>query len=160
MTHFAADPPPQLIAFLDRHRIDAEFVAPGVAIPTVERAAAAIGVPEEHILKTLLFSSDGEFVIAIANGTKRVNRRLLSEASGLLRPRAASPDVVQKVTGYPAGGVAPVGLPQGLAVIVESAVALLPLAYGGGGREHLLLKIAPADVIRSNRALVARIVED
>jgi Cys-tRNA(Pro)/Cys-tRNA(Cys) deacylase len=152
--------PPHLIAFLRRHGVDAEFVAPGVPMPTVVSAAAALGVPEEQILKTLLFAADDQFVVAIANGVRRIDRSLLAEASGLTRPRAASPDAVANITGYPAGGVAPLGLPERLPVIVDVGVARIPTAYGGGGREDLLLRLATADVIRLNNALVRRIVDD
>ena len=152
--------PPHLVAFLRRHGVDAEFVAPGVPMPTVATAAAAIGVPEEQILKTLLFAADDRFVVAIANGSGRVNRALLARATGLVKPRAANPDIVAQVTGYPAGGVSPLGLPDELPVIVDVGVARVPTAYGGGGREDLLLRLATADVIRLNNALVRRIVEE
>jgi prolyl-tRNA editing enzyme YbaK/EbsC (Cys-tRNA(Pro) deacylase) len=161
MSDLANDAPPQLVAFLRQHRIDAEFIAPGVPMPTVSSAAAAIGVPQEQILKTLLFQDvDGRHVVAIANGARRVERQLLEKASGLTRPRAASPDAVAVVTGYPAGGVSPLGLPAGTLVVVDVGVAALPIAYGGGGHEHLLLRVRPADIIRLNAAVVARIVAD
>jgi Cys-tRNA(Pro) deacylase len=155
------DIPQQLRDFLRQHEIDVEFLAPGVPMPTVASAAAAIGVPEEQILKTLVFADDsGSQVVAIANGTRRVNRQLLARASGLTKPRAASPEAVLAATGYPAGGVAPLGLPQGTAVIVDVGVAALSFAYGGGGREDLLIRIRPADIVRLNDARVAQIVED
>ena len=67
--------PPHLRAFLKDHEIDAVFFAPGVPMPTVKLAAQAIGVPEDHILKTLVFVDEtGEFVVAIANGTRRIDR--------------------------------------------------------------------------------------
>jgi prolyl-tRNA editing enzyme YbaK/EbsC (Cys-tRNA(Pro) deacylase) len=152
--------PLHLLTFLRRHGVDAEFVAPGVPMPPVAAAAAAIGVPEAEILKTLLFASEGQHVIAIANGSGRVSRSLLAEASGLAKPRAASPEVVADITGYPAGGVSPLGLPEGLPVIVDIGVARIPVAYGGGGREELLLRLATADVIRLNNARVRPIVEE
>jgi prolyl-tRNA editing enzyme YbaK/EbsC (Cys-tRNA(Pro) deacylase) len=160
MTHPGDLAPPQLLAFLRRQEVDAEFLAPGVPMPTVIAAAAAIGVPEEQILKTILFSGDdGDYVVAIASGTRRVSRALLAAATGLSRPRASSPDLVLEVTGYPAGGVAPIGLPAGLPVIVDVGVAALPVAFGGGGLENLLLRVSPADVVRLNHAQIARIVD-
>jgi Cys-tRNA(Pro) deacylase len=154
-----ADAPTHLLAFLRQHQVDAEFVAPGVPMPTVVSAAAAIGVPEEQILKTLVFrDDDGQHVVAVANGTRRVDRQLLARASGLTRPRAASPDDVFALTGYAAGGVSPLGLPTGTTVIVDRDVADLPIAYGGGGQEHLLLRLRPDDIIRLNGAIVAEIV--
>jgi len=152
--------PPHLVTYLEAHLDEYELLAPGVPMPTVPLAAAAIGVPEEQILKTLVFvGDDGSPVVAIASGTRRVNRALLADACGISRPRAAGPDDVARFTGFPAGGVAPLGLPADLPVVVDIAVAALPYAYGGGGREHLLLRLRPADIIRLNEATIAAIVD-
>jgi hypothetical protein len=43
-------------------------------------------------------------------------------------------------------------------VIVDWGVTVLPIAYGGGGQEHLLLRLRPADIVRLNGAIVAEIV--
>jgi prolyl-tRNA editing enzyme YbaK/EbsC (Cys-tRNA(Pro) deacylase) len=153
--------PPGLRMFLEEHGIDADFVAPGVPMPTVLAAAAALGVSPDLILKTLLFAGeDGSYVIAIANGTRRVDPQLLSAVSGIERLRPAKTDVVLDVTGFPAGGVAPLGLPAGLPVVVDVKVVALPFAYGGGGLEDLLLRLRPAEIVRLNSAQTARIVDD
>ena len=47
--------PAQLLAFLEKHSVDFEVLAPGVPMPTVLAAAAALGVSPELVLKTLLF---------------------------------------------------------------------------------------------------------
>ena len=160
MTHFPDGVPQQLLEFLSKHGIEFEFVAPGVPMPTVPLAAQAIGVAEDRILKTLVFVSDaGGFVVAIANGTRRVDRSRLAVAAALRKPRPANPADVLAVTGYPAGGVAPLGLPATVPVIMDAATAELSFVYGGGGREHLLLRVHVSDVIRCNNALVADITE-
>ena len=152
--------PPHLSAFLKKHRIEAKFVAPGVSMPSVQLAAQAIGVPEEQILKTLLFADDDErFVVVIANGTRRIDRGKLAQAAAMRKPRAAKPADVLAVTGFPAGGVAPLGLPTSIPVIVDAETAALSVAYGGGGHENLLLCVQISDVIRCNNALVAQIAE-
>lgn len=160
MTDRLEDAPPHLLRFLEQHGVAAEFLAPGAPVPTVASAAAAIGVPEEQILKTLLFvDDDGAHVVAIVNGARRVAREQLAAASGLRRLRTADPATVLDVTGFPAGGVSPLGLPANLPVIVDSTVSALSEAYGGGGQTHLLLRLAPSDIIRLNNALVAAIGE-
>lgn len=152
--------PGHLLLFLRTHEIDLDFLAPGVPVPTVPTAAAAIGVPEEQILKTLLFAGeDGAFVVAIANGARRIDRKRLAEAASVRKPRPARPGDVMAVTGYPAGGVAPLALPASIPVIVDAATAALSVAYGGAGQEHLLLRVRVSDVIRCNNALVAEITE-
>ena len=161
MTVTPAQAPAHLLAFLIEYEIDAEFMSPGRPMPTVLAAAAAIGVPEDQILKTVLFAAeDGAYVVAIANGTRRINPERLARAANLTDPRAASPGAVYAVTGYPAGGVAPLALPPGLPVIVDARVAALTLAFVGGGTEDLLLRLNPTDLIRHNSATVAQIVDE
>ena len=152
--------PEHLLEFLRNHGLESNFLAPGVPMSTVPLAAQAIGVPENQILKTLLFVGDSDdFVVAIANGTRRVDRDLLALAAKMRKPRPANPADVMAVTGYPAGGVAPLGLPAAIPVIVDAATAELGFGYGGGGQESLLLRIQISDVIRCNNALVADITE-
>jgi Cys-tRNA(Pro) deacylase len=154
-----ATAPPHLVAYLAEHGVDCEIVAPGVPMPTVPAAAAAIGVEVSQILKTLLFDDrNGGFVVAIACGTGRVDRARLAAVSGAAKLRVADAPDVLRVTGYPAGGVAPLALPPHLPVIVDAAVMEQPVAWGGAGREELLLRVAPADIVRLNNATVADIV--
>ena len=92
-------------------------------------------------------------------------------ARGVNRPRSAGCGgdcgsrarrirlIVLAVTGYPAGGVSPLGLPASVPVIVDAATAELRFAYGGGGQDLLLLRVHVSDVIRCNNALVADITE-
>ena len=161
MTHFPDGVPEHLLEFLSKHGLDIDFVAPGVPMPTVPLAAQRPSAClEDHILKTLLFvDDDGAYVVAIANGTRRIDRNRLAETAALRKPRPANPADVMAVTGYPAGGVAPLGLPAAVPVIVDAATAELSFAYGGGGQEHLLLRVQVSDVIRCNNALVADITE-
>lgn len=151
--------PLHLLQFLEQHALDYEIVAPGVPMPTVPAAAEAIGVGVEQILKTLLFHDrNGGFLVAIACGTGRVDRARLAAVAGCEKLRVADSADVLRITGYPAGGVAPLALPQHLPVIVDSAVMELPVAWGGAGREELLLRVVPAEIVRLNNATVAEIV--
>ena len=148
--------PARLAAYLEKAGVDHAFVAPNVPVPTVPAAAEAIGVAESAILKTLLFeAADGSCVAAIASGPAKVDRRKLAAVVELAKLRFASPETVLRVTGFPAGGVAPVGHATAIPVVVDAAVLDLPEAWGGGGDESLLLRIAPADIIRLTNATIA-----
>ena len=154
-----AGAPQHLRDFLAEHAVEHEIVAPGVPMPTVTAAAAAIGVSESQILKTLLFADGaGGHVVAIANGVSKVDRTRLAALAGAPKLQVAAAADVLRVTGYPAGGVSPLGLPPGIPVIVDRAVLALPVAFGGAGREELLLRVAPADVVRLNAATVGDII--
>ena len=154
-----SDPvPAHLVAYIDEHGIDAEILVPGVPMPTVPLAAAAIGVSESAILKSLVFAApDGQLVLAIAAGPARIDRHRLAEVVALPKLKLADPSVVQEATGFPAGGVAPIGHRTPHTVILDEGAASLDVAYGGAGTEHSLLRIAPAEIVRLTGATVARI---
>jgi Cys-tRNA(Pro) deacylase len=136
--------------------IDAEIVLPDAATPTVQAAAAALGVDESQILKSLLFvDGDGRVFLAIASGTARVNRERLAEIVGAERVRLAPPQLVLEHTGYPAGGVAPVAHATPIPVVIDRGVLDLAVAFAGGGTEAALLRISPQEIVRLTGAVIA-----
>jgi len=152
--------PAHLLAYIAENSVDAEVLVPGVPMPTVLLAAAAIGVSEAAILKSLVFAApDGQLVLAIAAGPARIDRRRLAEAVALPKLKLADPSVVQEATGFPAGGVAPIGHRTPLTVVLDEGAATLGIAYGGAGTEHGLMRIAPAEIVRMTGAMVAQITE-
>ena len=159
--HERSDLTSPLAGYVRAQGIDAEIVAPGVPMPTVSRAAEAIGVSEEKIIKSLLFQdrATGRLVLAIASGTGRIDRNRLAAATGLMRPSLADPATVQAATGYPVGGVPPIGHAAPLSVVLDRRAAALDIVYGGGGSENLLLRVRPADVLRLTGGLIADIIE-
>jgi Cys-tRNA(Pro)/Cys-tRNA(Cys) deacylase len=152
-------PPLDLADFIRAQGIEAEIVAPGVEMPTVEAAAAVLGVQPERIFKSILFqASDGACAMAIACGKARVDARKLAVLTGLTRLRLASPEVALAVTGYPAGGTPPIGHRARFPVVVDTRVAAQPWGWAGGGRKELMVRIASADIVRLNGAQVAEVV--
>ena len=148
-----------LAEFIRAQGIDAEIVSPGVEMPTVEAAAAALGVPPERVFKSILFQAkDGRCAMAIASGNARVDARALESLTGLTRLRLASPEVALRVTGYPAGRTPPVGHRERFPVVVDAAVTAQPWGWAGGGRKELMVSIASADIVRLTGAQVAAIV--
>jgi prolyl-tRNA editing enzyme YbaK/EbsC (Cys-tRNA(Pro) deacylase) len=146
--------------FLRGEALDAEIVAPGVPMPTVEAAARAMGCEPDRIFKSILFQSraDGGCVLVVACGMARVDARRVEAVTGSSRLRLASADVVQEVTGYPAGGTPPVGHRTRIPAIVDRRVAAQDWGYAGGGRSELLVRIASADIIRLTGARVEDVV--
>lgn len=149
-----------LKTYVKRVGIEAEFFEPGVAMPTVEASAEALGVSPDEILKSLLFQAkNGEFVLVVAAGNARVSTKKLSEITGLKGIRLAKPEVVFEVTGYPAGGTPPIGHKRRLKVIVDRRAAQLPYAYGGGGLAEVMVKLRLEDIIRLTGAEIHDVVD-
>jgi prolyl-tRNA editing enzyme YbaK/EbsC (Cys-tRNA(Pro) deacylase) len=145
--------------YLLKHQLQAEIVAPGAHMPTVDAAASAMGVPPEQIFKSILFQSPaGRCVLVVASGNARVDVRCVEGLTGIVNLKLAKPEVVFAKTGYPAGGTPPVGHRERIPVIVDTRVAAQPWGYAGGGRIELLVKIQTADIIRLGQATVADVV--
>jgi prolyl-tRNA editing enzyme YbaK/EbsC (Cys-tRNA(Pro) deacylase) len=110
-------------------------------------------------LKSLLFQDrSGKCVLAIASGTGRIDAAKLAAHADLDRPRLADAATVLMVTGYPAGGVAPIAHASAVRVVMDDQAAALDMAYGGGGAEELLLRIRPADILLLTGGVTADIV--
>ena len=152
--------PEHLDRYLRKCGVEAEIVVPGVPTPTVPAAAAALRVPESQIVKSLLFQGrDGNAVLVVARGDRRIDRHKLAGVSGLRQPKLAAPDVVERVTGYRVGGTPPVGHREQVRVVVDAAVMEEPVVYGGGGRDDTMLRISSADIVRLTGAVVADVTE-
>lgn len=147
----------ELEAFLRERAGRARLVRLGADTSTVEAAAAALGVSPARIIKSLVFIAGDEPILVIAGGPDRVDRRRLAELLGLPagKVRLASPDEVLAATGYPVGGVPPVGHARPIKVYVDRRVAGAPgTVFGGGGADGVLLEIEPAELIRLTGAQV------
>jgi Cys-tRNA(Pro) deacylase len=150
-----------LANFIRGQGLDAEIVSPGVPMPTVDAAAAALGVAPERIFKSILFAAaDGRCVMAIACGKTRVDTTRLAALTGMDGLRLASPEVALRVTGYPAGGTPPVGHRERFPVVVDARVAAQEWGWAGGGREELMVRIRSADIVRLTGARVGDVVAD
>ncbi len=138
-----------LQAYIAAHGILAEIVYPPFPTPTVPAAAEAMGVPTDAIIKSVLFVvGRTEPLLVIACGEQLIDKKAIAGRLGVGKKqvRTATPAEVLVWTGYPAGGVPPFGHPEPLPTWVDPAVLAQELVYGGGGDEHALLRLRPADL--------------
>jgi Cys-tRNA(Pro) deacylase len=141
--------------YLEHHGIQAILVEPKIPTPTVLDAARALGVEPSDIIKSVAFESkDGTVVLVVAPGDRRIDTNKVAQLVNLEKLKMASSARVLEVTGYPAGGVPPVGHPEGLRIILDTTLLEREALIGGGGSERLLLRITPAEVIRATSATV------
>ncbi len=150
-----------LANFIMEYDLQAEIVAPGAHMPTVDAAAAAMKVASEQIFKSILFQAkDGQCVMVIACGNGRVDLKRVEAITGHQGLKLAKPNVVYAKTGYPAGGTPPVGHREKFPVIVDTRVATQEWGYAGGGRPEILVRIKSTDIIRLNSAAVHDVISD
>ncbi len=81
---------------------------------TAEDAARAIGVEVGQIVKSLVFTLDGQLVMALVSGRNRLDEARLAAALGGSVVGRADAEGVRAATGFAIGGLPPVGHPTPL----------------------------------------------
>jgi len=137
--------------------LDIELKTLDNSTATVGQAAAALGVQEGQIAKSIVFVMDGEPVVVVASGRHRIDTTKVCDALDTAEGRMASGDEVRAATGFPIGGVPPIG--HGLPVVFDSALLDYEVIYAAGGDGNTLFEVAPRQLAGSVHALVAPVGE-
>jgi prolyl-tRNA editing enzyme YbaK/EbsC (Cys-tRNA(Pro) deacylase) len=124
---------------------------------TVAEAAGAVGCTPGQIAKTLVFVADGDPVLVVASGAHRVDVDVLCDIFDVAEVRQASPDEVRVATGYPIGGVSPLGCT--LPIVFDEDLLEYELIYVAGGDGNTLFAVQPQKLADSVHARVARVAE-
>ena len=128
--------------------------------PTAEDAADAVGCDLAQIVKSLLFSCDDGWSLVLVPGDRRADRVKVAAASGCTRVKTAGPEDVLRVTGFPAGAVAPVPLQGVNTVLLERTLLSHELVWVGAGSNRHMAALTPTDLVRITRARTVDVVSE
>jgi prolyl-tRNA editing enzyme YbaK/EbsC (Cys-tRNA(Pro) deacylase) len=120
---------------------------------TVTEAADAVSCQSAQIAKTLVFIADGDPILAVVSGAHRLDEDLLCEAIDCADARQATADEVRVATGFPVGGVSPIG--SGLPVVFDETLLEHETIYAAGGDGNTLFGVAPQKLVDCLGATVA-----
>ena len=120
-------------------------------------ASEALGVPPEHMFKTLVTAVDGSLTVGVVPVHRQLDLKALAAAAGGKRAVMAEVAAAERATGYVAGGISPVGQKRRLPVVVDESALLLGTMFCSAGRRGLEIELAPADLIKATGATVAAI---
>ncbi|MFN3285707.1 MAG: YbaK/EbsC family protein [bacterium] len=155
----AADPVSRVAAELRRKGVSFQLHRFPQSTRTALEAARALGTPPDRIVKSLLFLADGQPVLALVSGAHRVSTGKLARACGADRVRAANPDTVARLTGFPAGAVPPVAHATPVPILMDDALLACELVYAGAGDPNTLVALSPQDLLRVTAAQVVELRE-
>lgn len=96
-------------------------------------AASAVGCELGAIAKSLVFEVDGEPVLVLCSGDRRVDEGKLANVRGGSVAKPASRDRVLEITGYPAGGTPAIGHRTALDVLADVSLARYGTVWSAGG---------------------------
>ncbi len=112
---------------------------------TVRDAAAAVGCDEGKIAKSIVFVCDGEPIVCVTSGAHRVDVERVALALDCAEARMATPDEVRAATGYPVGGVPPIG--HALPVLFDEELIRHDRIWAAGGDSNSLFEVDPRELI-------------
>ena len=110
---------------------------------TAQEAATAIGCPVGAIVKSLIFVVDDEVVLALVSGANQLDESRLAEAARGSTCRRASADEVRASTGFPIGGVPPIGLATPVREFLDSDLLRYEVVWAAAGTWHDVFPVAP-----------------
>ncbi|MEW5992705.1 MAG: aminoacyl-tRNA deacylase [Chloroflexota bacterium] len=120
-------------------------------------AAAALGVDEGRIFKTLVAVVDRTLALAIVPVAASLDLKRLADALGGRRADLADPAAAERATGYVIGGISPLGVRRRLPVILDAGAMAHATVLVSAGRRGLQVELAPDDLVRAAVAIVAPI---
>jgi len=123
-------------------------------------AAEALDLDPATVFKTLLAEVDGASTVAIVPVTGQLDLKGLAAARGGKRARMMDVAAAERMTGYVAGGISPLGQRKALPTVIDASAEGLATVYVSGGQRGLDIGIVPADLLRLTGATYAPIAAD
>ena len=146
------EPVERVARALRESRVEARIEQFHEGTPTAADAARATGAPVERIVKSLVFSCDGRAIVVMVPGDRRVDTAKVGSSVGCERLKAVGADAVERLTGFPAGGVAPFPLPGIQTVLIDRSLLAHEVVWVGAGSARHMVALAPNDLARLARA--------
>ena len=130
----------------DRYGLSVEPVEfPEAGTPTAEDAADAVGCEVGQIVKSLIFSIDGDPVLCLTSGAEHADEGAIAEWAGVETSAVsmASPDLVREATGGAIGGVPPICHEQELPTLFDPALLGYDTVWAAAGTPTSVWEIDP-----------------
>ena len=120
-------------------------------------AAKVTGISLERITKSLVFRADGQPIMSVIPGDRKVNLAKLAGAVGAASIKLVPFEEAEKLSGYPPGATPPVHHINISKVVFDRELARFDTIYGGGGSRDKLIELRFQDALRLTGGIVADI---
>jgi prolyl-tRNA editing enzyme YbaK/EbsC (Cys-tRNA(Pro) deacylase) len=107
---------------------------------TALAAARTLGVELGQIAKSILFKCGDRYGLFVLAGDMRMDQKKVKELLGAGKPKVASPEEVEQITGYQVGGVCPFGLPE-LPIFLDRSMQRFDRIYAAAGSSYAVLPL-------------------
>ena len=121
---------------------------------TAQDAADAIGVAVGQIVKSLVFAVDGEIVMAYVSGANQLDEKKLALAAGGAKCARVDADAVRAATGYPIGGVPPLGLATQMRIFIDPDLMQYDGVWAAAGTWNDVFAVSPRELATATGGVV------
>jgi len=135
--------------WLENHGFLPEIKTLDQSTGTSQEAAKVLGVPLGQIAKSLIFYTvaAGEPILILVSGSNRVDKAKVGAYLGQ-KIKTAGPEFVLAKTGFPVGGVPPVGHKTPLKTLIDKDLMQYDVIYSAAGTSHTLFPISPQKLLQ------------
>src|SRR4051812_15857080 len=112
-------------------------------------AAEALALDPDRVFKTLVVARDGDLAVCIVPAAEKLHLQALGKRAAM-----APADRAEKVTGYVAGGISPLGQRRALPTFIDEWAMVHDTVFVSAGRRGLEIELAPADLVELTGAEV------
>ncbi|MDA2328086.1 aminoacyl-tRNA deacylase [Bacillus cereus] len=110
------------------------------------------GIEVGQTAPTMILKTDKGFFVLIVSGSRsKINFEKIANILGCSKVKLASPEEVQKVTGFQIGSVRMVGLD--LPCVIDKRLFHYDYIYGGTGQSTFTLKLEPQALNELNQVI-------
>jgi Cys-tRNA(Pro)/Cys-tRNA(Cys) deacylase len=104
-------------------------------------AAAVLGLDPRRVFKTLVVSVGDDLAVAIVPAAGQLDLKAVGKRAAMADPARA-----EKVTGYVAGGISPLGQRKRLPTFLDASAREHATVFVSAGRRGLEIELAPDDL--------------
>lgn len=122
-----------------------------------EEVVQALGWPAERVFKTLVVTVDGTLTVGVVPVSGQLDLKALAAAAGGKKAAMAKVADAERSSGYVAGGISPLGQRKPLATVIDRTAADFPTIMVSAGKRGLQVELAPDDLLRMTRGILASI---
>lgn len=143
--------------FLLERDIAHEVIATRGRLRSAERMAAVLDLPPSEVGKVVILEGDEGAVAAALASDRSVDPTKVARAAGRPAVNAVPDRRASEITGFLTEVIPPVGLPDGIPLIVDRPLNRDAVLYFPGGEARSVLKIRGKDLVKATGAKVAPI---
>ncbi len=121
-------------------------------------AAEALGLEPDVVFKTLIVQLDGTggpFAVGVVPVHERLDLKALARVAGAKRASMADVPDAERVSGYVAGGISPIGMTRDLPTFIDESALICDRVYISGGQRGFDIGLEPSKLVGVLGATVA-----